>query len=187
MKKIAMFTVAMVCVLGVTVAFTDSGFRKIREFLTGYQEVSGGIPAISTTGNGTFVARINQDESEITYTLSYDDLEGQVTQSHIHFGQRSTAGGISVWLCQTAGTPAPAAVAATTPMCPTPGGSVSGVLTAASVIGPAAAGIEPGAFGELVDAIRAGATYVNVHSTKWPGGEIRSQIDGRSNDDHGHH
>jgi hypothetical protein len=39
-------------------------------------------------------------------------------------------------------------------------------------------GIEPGAIGELVAAIRAGATYVNVHSSKWPGGEIRAQIRG---------
>jgi len=38
---------------------------------------------------------------------------------------------------------------------------------------------------ELIAAIRAGATYVNVHSTRWPGGEIRSQIDGNSG--HGGH
>ena len=39
-------------------------------------------------------------------------------------------------------------------------------------------------FDELLRAIRAGATYVNVHSTRWPGGEIRSQIDGNSGHDH---
>ena len=32
---------------------------------------------------------------------------------------------------------------------------------------------------ELIDAMRADRTYVNVHSTTWPGGEIRSQIDGK--------
>ena len=55
------------------------------------------------------------------------------------------------------------------------------------MIGPNAAptpqGIEPGAFAELVAAIRAGHTYVNVHSTKWPGGEIRAQIRAKGHDD----
>lgn len=184
MRKITLVLGALILVAGAAAAFADGrGFRNIREFLTGYEEIGPSIAAISTTGNGRFTARINRDESEITYTLSYDDLEGDVLMSHIHFGQKSTAGGISVWLCQTTTNPAPAAVAATTPTCPAPAGSVSGTLNAASVIGPAAVGIEPGAFGELVAAIRAGATYVNVHSSKWPSGEIRAQIE-QGHDDH---
>ena len=31
-------------------------------------------------------------------------------------------------------------------------------------------------FAELVKAIRAGLTYANVHTSKFPGGEIRGQI-----------
>jgi hypothetical protein len=50
------------------------------------------------------------------------------------------------------------------------------VAVAADVIGPTAQGIEPGALRELIAAIRAGKTYVNVHTTKWTAGEIRSQI-----------
>ena len=44
---------------------------------------------------------------------------------------------------------------------------------------PAAQGIAAGEFNELVAAIRAGATYANVHSTKYEGGEIRAQLDSR--------
>ena len=44
------------------------------------------------------------------------------------------------------------------------------------MIGPAGQGVEAGSFAELVRAIRAGYTYVNVHTTRWPGGEIRGQI-----------
>jgi hypothetical protein len=46
-------------------------------------------------------------------------------------------------------------------------------------VGPPAApgqGIEPGAFAEIAAAIREGVAYANVHSSKWPGGEIRGQL-----------
>ena len=45
-------------------------------------------------------------------------------------------------------------------------------------------------FEELVRALRAGATYANVHTTGRPAGEIRGQIklqnNDNGNDDHGH-
>ena len=59
--------------------------------------------------------------------------------------------------------------------------SISGTIRAADVIGQAGQGIVSGEFAELVRAMRAGATYVNVHSTLYPGGEIRAQLD-----DHDH-
>lgn len=42
--------------------------------------------------------------------------------------------------------------------------------------------IAPGEFSELLAAIRADSTYANVHSTKYPGGEIRNQLS--AHDDH---
>jgi hypothetical protein len=172
MKRNAIVLGAILATAGAGVMLAQGGFKNIKEALTGYEEVN----PISTTGNGTFDARISNDGSQIDYTLTYSDLEGDVTMSHIHFGLKSTNGPISVWLCQTAAMPAPAPVTDITPQCATPGGTVTGTLTAANVIGPAAQGIEPGQFSEVVAAIRAGATYVNVHSSKWGGGEIRSQL-----------
>jgi len=52
--------------------------------------------------------------------------------------------------------------------------TVQGTLRAADVIGPADQGIDPGEFGE-----RAGATYANVQTNKYPGGENRAQIERR--------
>jgi hypothetical protein len=149
--------------------------------LIGYEEV----PAISTEANGTFQAQISRGRDEIRYTLVYNgpfNNAGTVTQSHIHIGQEGVSGGISVFLCGTPGFQ-PAAPAPAPPVCPPPGTPVSGVLTPASVIGPAAQGVAPGEFAELVRAIRAGVTYANVHTTTYPPGEIRGQIS--DDDDHG--
>lgn len=134
--------------------------------LDGYQEV----PPVSTAGEGRFVARIDRRDGTITYELSYDGLEGAVTQAHIHFGPPAVAGGISAFLCTNLGN-GPAGV----PACPE-SGTVSGTIDAADVIGPVPQGIGPGELDELVAAIREGAAYVNVHSSLAPAGEIRGEI-----------
>ena len=136
--------------------------------LTGFEEP----PAVSTTGRGLFRGIISEDETFIVYELSYDGLEGEVRQAHIHFGQRRTNGGISIWLCQTEFNPDPTGLS---PTCPQEG-TVTGVVTADNVIGPAGQGIAAGEFAEVLAAIRNGVTYANVHSTLQPGGEIRGQI-----------
>lgn len=163
----------------------DDKLHKDHKFsaqLSGYNEVhfSGGPPAtlrgaISTRARGTFEATLNKAGDFIDYVLRYEGLEGTVTQAHIHFGQRHTVGGIVVWLCETAGTPAPDAVVAATPTCPSEG-TVTGTIEAAQVLAQTAQGIAAGEFGEFVRALRAGAAYANVHSTLHGPGEIRGQI-----------
>ena len=141
--------------------------------------------AISSAATGRFHAEIDDRRDFIRYELSYRGLESPVTQAHIHFGQRHTVGGIVVWLCQTAGTPAPAAVAAATPLCPQEG-TVTGTIEPEQVLTVAGQGIAAGEFEELVRAIRAGATYANVHTQTNGPGEIRGQLHsgGRGHDRH---
>ena len=79
-----------------------SGFNEVH-FVVGPPSALRG--AIFTPANGKFRAKLDGDR--IHYELEYKGLEGDVTQAHIHFGQNHTVGGIVVWLCQTAGTPAP--------------------------------------------------------------------------------
>jgi hypothetical protein len=167
---LAFGVVSLLAAVGVAVA---TGGRDIRERLTGYEE----IPTLSTPANGEFKLRINRFSDTIDYRLSYQDFETPVLQAHIHFGARAFNGGISLFLCSNLGN-GPAG----TPPCPTPSGTVSGTLDAADVVGPAAQGIAPGEFEEVVDAIRAGATYANVHSDAFKGGEIRAQLE--DDDDH---
>ncbi len=136
-----------------------------RAKLIGYNEV----PSISTLAKGAFRAEIDRDDDSIDYKLSYEGIEGgTATVAHIHLGQRHTNGGVSAFLCGGGDKPA----------CPTTGGTVEGTIDAADVVGPAGQGIAAGQLNELVRAIRAGATYVNVHSTTFPGGEIRGQVKG---------
>lgn len=166
---VAVGVLALLGVVGAAVA--GSGDRKISERLTGYEEAP---LVISTTGTGTFDARFSRDGDVIRYRLSYSDLEGDVQQAHIHLGAESVVGGISVFLCSNLGN-GPAGTQA----CPASPATITGEIGPEDVIGPLNQGIEVGAFDELVDAIDAGATYVNVHSSKWPSGEIRAQIDRR--------
>jgi CHRD domain len=159
----------------------DRGFNRLGASLVGYEET----PSISTTGNGRFDAQIRNDDSEIVYQLSYDALEGNVQQAHIHLGQPGVAGGIVVFLCTNLGN-GPAGLQGSQP-CPPPPATITGRITAVDMTpnpGAVTQGIAPNEFAELVRAIRAGATYVNVHSDKWPAGEIRDQIGRGSSQSH---
>lgn len=178
-KRARLVTVAVVVGTVVAAVATSSaatargGQNTFREQLTGYEETP---LALSTTGSGQARIEINDRRDELKYRLSYTALEGDVLQAHIHFGAPAQTGGISVFFCSNLGN-GPAG----TQECPPAPATVTGTLTPADVIGPAAQGIAAGEFDELVDAIRAGLAYVNVHSTLYPGGEIRGQIDS------GHH
>jgi hypothetical protein len=143
------------------------GEREVRTRLSGYQEV----PAVSTDAGGKFKARVRSSHEEIKYELSYSALTGAVLQAHIHLGQRAVNGGVSAFLCSNLGN-GPAGTHA----CPPGPATIKGTIGPDDVVGPDVQGIDPGQFEELVRAIRAGVTYANVHSEKFPGGEIRGQL-----------
>jgi hypothetical protein len=134
----------------------------VRAFLLGVNET----PSISTPATGRFRAVIDEDSGLITFTLRYENLTTPPAVAHIHFGERHVAGGVMVFLCGGGGQPA----------CPASPAEITGSITAENVVGPAVQGIAEGEFDEVLAAIRAGASYVNVHTATFPGGEIRGQI-----------
>lgn len=142
---------------------------RVRARLVGFQEV----PAISTPGSGKFSAELSADGLTLTWTLTYADLKGNsgeggaVTGAHVHLGQRGVAGGVAIHLCGGGGG---------TEACPAPPATLTGTATADNVVGPAGQGLAAGQLADLVTAMRAGVTYVNVHTTQFPGGEIRGQL-----------
>ncbi len=144
----------------------------VKASLDGYQEDP---LTISTPGSGRFEAHVDGENREIRYKLRYEHLEGDVQQAHIHFGGRHQSGGIIAFLCSSikdgkGGAPKG------TQECPDAPATIEGTIKPSDVIGPEDQGIKPGEFGEMVDAIKAGVTYVNVHTDKYPNGEIRGQI-----------
>jgi hypothetical protein len=155
--------------------------------LSGFNEVHSATAttaergAISTNARGSFKAELDEGQRMIQYELSFEGLSGDVTQAHIHFGQRHTVGGIVVWLCQAINR----SPVANTPECLGPRvNTVTGTITPDQVLTATGQGIGAGGFDEVVRAIRAGAAYANVHSTTFGPGEIRGQI---RRGDGGHH
>ena len=129
------------------------------------------VPAKFSGGRGNFEAEL-KDDGSLSFRLNFSDLSTAATQAHIHFGATKTNGGVMVFLC---GGPKPA--------CPA-SGSLTGTIAASDVsvlpVNNADSvipqGIQPANFGALVEAIRSGTSYVNVHTTDFPTGEIRGQI-----------
>jgi hypothetical protein len=176
-RHLVVVTLILAGTAGVVVG---QGSRNWRAALNGFNETNPGT--ISTVARGAFSARISPDGSTVSWRLSYRDLEGAVQQAHIHFGAVGTSGGISVFLCTNLNnTPATAPAAQA---CPASPATITGEFSAVDVVGPTAQGIAPSEFEELVRAIRAGHTYANVHSVKFPSGEVRGPlVSGRGDND----
>ena len=132
-----------------------------RTHLSGDEEV----PPRDTNAQGQAIFQLSKDGTELSYKLNIANIEN-VTQAHIHLAAAGVNGGIVVWLYPSA-----------PPAHLIPGGSqgtlAEGVIKQASLVGSLAG--RP--LGVLLDAMRAGNTYVNVHTSQFPGGEIRGQID----------
>ena len=177
MKKLLAVGVAIVVAMvlgGTTPVLTNVGGlrnvgpRGVVANLHGFEEV----PAIASDGAGRFTATVDVAGTSMSYELSYAGLTGAILQAHIHFGQHDVNGGIVLFLCSNLGN-GPAG----TQLCPAAPGGVVGSLTATEVIGGASAqGIPAGDLQKVLRAIRAGIAYANVHSSVFPGGEIRGQL-----------
>ena len=128
--------------------------------------LSGGeeVPANSSRARGQAVFQLSADGSEISFRLIIANITN-TTQSHIHLAPAGTNGSIVAWL-------RPSAPPAQLVPGRFDGVYVEGTITAASLVGPFAG--QP--LSALLDAMRAGNTYVNVHTSAFQGGEVRGQI-----------
>jgi CHRD domain-containing protein len=137
----------------------DAAHFKAR--LSGLQQV----PTLFSQGQGSFRAALSPDGKTLTFSLTFSGLTG-VSMAHIHFGERATNGGVIAFLCGGGSKPA----------CPASSGTVTGTITATDIIGLPAQGFPSGDFSAFLASLKAGATYVNIHTSAFPAGEIRGQI-----------
>ena len=164
-------------VSGMTVAPAVVASPHVQEFhavFSGFNEVgalSAPTGAILSDGRATLDLKVNRADQSITFVLKYSGLGSDVTQAHIHFGKVHVAGGVMVYFCSNLGT-GPAG----TPTCPAGGGTVTGTLTAASVLQIQSQNVPAGDFDAIVDALESETTYANIHTKGFPAGEIRGEI-----------
>lgn len=145
--------------------------------LTGDEEV----PARPTRAQGQAIFRVSADGSTVDFRLIASNINN-VNQAHIHCGPPGKNGDIRMWLYPVVGP---------TGMATAPGsGRHDGVLASGtfSPTGITCPAKDVGQEMPLLDAMRAGLTYVNVHTNDgvaptntgpgdFPGGEIRGQLD----------
>ncbi|RBI60790.1 hypothetical protein DMJ13_17790 [halophilic archaeon] len=136
--------------------------------LSGAQEV----PPVETSGQGAAVFKLSDhgDGPHIHYALLVATIKN-VTQAHIHLGQKGENGPIVAFLFGKKNKEGEFSSALEQGVTEN-GVLATGTITAEDLVGPLAGK----SLSNLVEAMRAGSTYVNVHTEQNPPGEIRGQI-----------
>ncbi len=158
----------------------QSGDDDHRESRTEHEETqfeirlrgSDQVPAVNTTAFGRAEVEVSENGTALRFEVQVCDI-ANVTASHIHVGNSTTNGPVILFLFK----------AGATTFSSTDGCSelAEGVLTPANLIPNAGAGINN--WTDFVNALRSGNTYINVHTTAHPAGEIRGQLVGEDEDE----
>jgi hypothetical protein len=165
MKRLLFAAVLLLVVLlpgTATASARESGTTNFKARLTGAQEV----PPVASPGTGRVTFQLSEDGSKLRFRLKAQGLTNRITQAHIHLAPRGVNGGIVAFLF-------PLTETGVNPE----GFEVAGTLTKEDLIG----GLKDKPLSSLVEAMRSGGAYANIHTVVHPGGEIRGQIQLRDN------
>jgi hypothetical protein len=152
--------VAALAAVAVPAAGTPAASSVSVAHLSGGEEV----PPADTRATGQAIFKLSRDGMSLDYRLIVANIEN-LSMAHIHLAPAGVNGPVVVWLYPDGPPPQPIE------------GRFSGVLatgtiTADDLVGPLAGA----SLDDLLAAMRAGNTYVNVHTEQYPGGEVRGQI-----------
>ena len=181
-RRLIFVIAAVVSLAATATVLADS--LNFNTHLSGDEEVMPIGIVNNSLAQGQANFKLSADGTQLHYKLIAANIENAF-QAHIHMGPAGANGPIVVWLFPS-----------TTPGAPGPLGAgrmdgvlAEGAITAANLVGP----LKDHPFSELIDAIRAGNAYVNVHTNDgvaptntgpgdFPGGEIRGQLDMHDHD-----
>lgn len=139
---------------------SDAAILNFVAVLSGSQEV----PAVETRARGSATFQLNSDGTEFSYSLIAANIRN-ITQAHIHIAPAGENGPVVAWLYPS-GPPSVLIPGMFN------GVLAQGTITDANLVGPLA-GMT---LADLVDEMKAGNAYINIHTTQNPGGEIRGQV-----------
>lgn len=166
MKRLTIvLSVMALLVVGAAPALSQ-GPENFRTHLTGDEEVTDTGP-VDTRAQGQAIFKLSPDGDELHYKVIVANIEN-VLMAHIHIAPEGVNGPIAVWLHP----PVPTAPEDLEPA-DVNGILAEGTITAEDLVGP----LEGASMDDLMEEIRSGNAYVNVHTTQNPGGEVRGQID----------
>ena len=122
------------------------------------------VPRNTSAATGQASFELAPGGNALRYWLFVNTLTNP-SQGHIHIGPAGQNGPVAVWLYPPAPPPRPIAGSVTDMV-------AEGTITAANFVGP----LQGQPFAALITALNNGTAYVNVHTSQFPGGEIRGQI-----------
>jgi hypothetical protein len=158
------FVLVLVFALLAIALLTSTAFANGRQ--TYVAHLSGGeeVPSADTNATGQAIFRLSKDGDSLYYKLIVANIEN-VTMAHIHLAPAGVNGPVVVWLY-------PSAPPAQLIPGRTNGILMEGTITEANLVGLLAGQ----SLADLIANIEAGNAYVNVHTSQYPGGEIRGQV-----------
>lgn len=157
MKKLSFYLFALV--LMAMLPALGAGAEKMHVYKA---ELSGHavVPMATTTAKGMATFEATMEGKELTYKLTVEDIEN-VSAAHIHIAKKGKNG-----------PPVAGLFAGPKKEGKFSGALGEGTITDKDLVGPMAGKTVK----DLIKALRSGELYVNVHTDKYPDGELRGQI-----------
>lgn len=161
MKRTSVVALLLVLIL---LATTGGASAKSNNHFEASLKGRNEVPANNSKATGQALFKVVDGGNAIEYKLIVANLDN-LHMAHIHLAPAGSNGGVVVWLYPSA---PPAQLIPGT----TNGILMTGTITSDNLVGALAG--QP--LSALIDAMAAGNAYVNVHTTLFPGGEIRGQV-----------
>jgi hypothetical protein len=161
-RLIISIVVLLAFVLSAAAVAAQGNNRNFVAPLNAAEEVA--EPPVVSNARGLAKFQLSKDGDELRYKVIVANIEN-VSMAHIHLAPAGVNGPVVAWLYPDG--PPPQLIEGRVN-----GVLAEGVITSADLVGP----LVGQTLDDLLAEMRAGNTYVNVHTSQYPAGEVRGQI-----------